>query len=45
MVINPVVLGKGRTMFEGMKGKLALKLTESRTFRNGKVFLRYKPIE
>jgi len=43
VVVNPVVIGKGRTMFDGMKKKLALKLTTSRTFKNGKVFLTYKP--
>jgi dihydrofolate reductase len=44
IVVNPVALGKGRTMFEGSPVKLALKLSESRVFRNGKVFLRYKPV-
>jgi dihydrofolate reductase len=44
MVVNPVVLGEGRTMFDGIKEKLALKLTKSRTFGNGNVFLRYEPI-
>jgi dihydrofolate reductase len=28
MVVNPVVLGKGRTMFDGIKGNLTLKLTK-----------------
>jgi len=41
-VVIPIVLGKGRTMFEGMKNKLNLKLTKSRTFKNGNVFLCYK---
>ena len=40
----PVVLGGGRTMFEGIKEKLALKLTGSRVFGNGNVFLRYEPV-
>jgi dihydrofolate reductase len=43
MVVIPVVLGGGRTMFEGVQEKLRMKLTKSRTFRNGKVFLRYVP--
>ena len=43
IVLNPVVLGRGRTMFDGLKEKLDLKLTETRTFGNGKVFLRYEP--
>ncbi len=42
IVVNPIVLGKGRTMFDGVKDKLALKLTKSRTFGNGNVFLSYE---
>jgi dihydrofolate reductase len=41
LLVNPVVLGKGRTMFEGVERPLSLALTESRAFPNGKVFLRY----
>lgn len=44
IVMNPVVLGKGRTMFDGLKERLTLKLTKTRTFGNGKVFLRYESI-
>jgi dihydrofolate reductase len=43
MVVDPVALGKGRTMFEGIREKLTLKLTRTRTFKNGKVFLCYEP--
>ncbi|MBE2200533.1 MAG: dihydrofolate reductase [Anaerolinea sp.] len=43
IVVAPIVLGRGRTMFAGLPGKLPLKLAESRTFTNGNVFLRYKP--
>ncbi len=44
IVVNPVALGKGRTMFEGIKEKLALKLTKTRTFGNGNVLLCYGPM-
>lgn len=44
VVVNPVVLGKGRTMFDGIKEKLNLKLTKTRAFANGKVFLCYEPM-
>lgn len=44
MVVNPVVLGKGRTMFDGIKETLALKLTRTRTFGNGNVLLCYEPM-
>src|SRR5271154_382799 len=43
IVVNPVVLGKGRTMFEGAREKLPLKVTKSRTFGNGCVYLVYEP--
>ena len=41
VVVNPVVLGKGRTMFDG--AKLSLKLTGTRAFGNGNVLLCYEP--
>lgn len=44
MVVDPVALGKGRTMFEGLPEQLNLKLTQSRIFRNGKIFLSYAPV-
>lgn len=44
IVVIPVVLGKGRTMFDGVKEKLTLKLTKSRTFANGNVLLCYEPM-
>lgn len=43
IVVNPLALGKGRTMFEGVKEKLGLTLTRTRTFGNGNVFLCYEP--
>jgi len=44
IIVNPIVIGRGKTMFEGIKDKLALKLTKTRSFRNGKVLLNYEPI-
>jgi len=43
MVVVPVALGAGKTMFEGMKENLKLKLAMSRTFLNGRVLLSYRP--
>jgi dihydrofolate reductase len=40
--INPVVLGKGRTIFEGLKDKINLKLTKSRNFSNGNIVVQYE---
>ncbi|WP_280150574.1 dihydrofolate reductase family protein [Piscinibacter sp. XHJ-5] len=45
VVVVPVALGDGRTMFEGVKNMLTLRLVTSRTFRNGRVFLVYEPHE
>lgn len=44
VLVNPVVLGKGRTMFDGISKTLSLKLTNSRTFPNGVVYLCYQPV-
>lgn len=43
IVVNPLVLGKGRTIFDGIKEKLSLKLIKTRIFGNGNVFLCYEP--
>jgi dihydrofolate reductase len=43
IALSPIVLGDGRTMFEGVTEKLHLKLTKSRTFGNGTVFACYQP--
>jgi dihydrofolate reductase len=43
LVLNPIILGAGRTLFEGMKDKLRLKRVQSRTFNNGNVLLTYQP--
>lgn len=45
VVVVPVVLGKGRTMFDGVKERMSLKLVHSRTFDNGNVFLCYEPVK
>jgi dihydrofolate reductase len=42
IVVNPVVLGAGRTLFDGVTDKLNLKLTKSRTFGNGCVYVSYE---
>lgn len=44
VLVNPVVLGRGRTMFEGIGSRLHLKLLSSRTFGNGNVLLCYEPV-
>ena len=44
MVVNPIVLGKGRTMFESLNKRLPMKRTRTRTFENGNVLLCYQPV-
>ncbi len=44
VIVNPIVLGKGKTMFESINNKLPLKLTKTRAFNNGNVLLCYEPI-
>jgi dihydrofolate reductase len=43
LVVSPVVLGKGKTLFEGAKDRLNMKLVSTRAFRNGNVLLNYEP--
>ena len=45
VVLNPLVLGQGRTMFEGVDHRLPLKLTDTRRFTNGNVVLSYEPAD
>ena len=42
MIVIPLALGKGRTMFDGIKDKLNLTLASTRAFKNGNVLLTYK---
>jgi dihydrofolate reductase len=43
VMVNPVVLGRGKPLFTGLSEKLNLKLVDSRTFRSGNVLLTYQP--
>jgi dihydrofolate reductase len=44
VVVNPIVLGKGRPLFDGIEKTLNLKLNKTRAFGNGKVYLCYEPV-
>ena len=37
IVVNPIVIGKGRTLFETVRDRLPLHLTKTRAFENGNV--------
>jgi dihydrofolate reductase len=41
-VLTPIVLGAGRTLFEGLTHRRPLQLTRSRAFSNGNVVLWHK---
>ena len=45
MVVIPIVLGDGRTMFKGVEQRLVLKLTRTRIFGNGNALLCYQPAQ
>lgn len=42
VVICPLALGAGRTMFEAMSHRLDMQLIDQRAFRNGRIFARYQ---
>ena len=42
IVVNPIVLGEGRTLFDGVKKRVTLELSSTREFKNGNVLLSYK---
>ena len=43
LFVNPVVLGDGKPLFNGIMNRLDLKLLGTRTFQCGVVLLRYQP--
>jgi dihydrofolate reductase len=43
IVVIPIALGNGRTMFEGANERVSLRLTKTRPFINGNVLLCYEP--
>lgn len=43
IVVHPIVLSKGRTVFDGLEKKLNLKRTKTRTFDNGNTLMCYEP--
>jgi len=43
IMVDPIVIGDGTTLFENVRHKLDLKLTSTRTFKSGVVLLVYQP--
>jgi dihydrofolate reductase len=44
VVLNPLVLGQGKSMFSGAHAKLTLLKAKTRTFGNGNMLLCYEPL-
>ena len=44
IMLNPVVLGRGHTLFNGINNRQNMKLLKTRIFNSGNVLLYYKPI-
>jgi dihydrofolate reductase len=42
LVVNPIALGNGRTMFQGIEPPLSLRLEKTRQFKNGNIVLWYQ---
>ncbi|MCC7196836.1 dihydrofolate reductase [Candidatus Peregrinibacteria bacterium] len=45
IMVNPIILGKGKPLFEDMTHRMNLKLLKTRTFNSGVVMLVYEPIK
>ncbi len=43
LLVNPVVLGDGTSLFAGLPDRAGLRLAETRQFKGGTVLLRYEP--
>lgn len=43
IMVNPILLGKGTSLFQGMDRRMNLKLISSNTYRSGNVLLCYRP--
>jgi dihydrofolate reductase len=43
IVLSPIVLGSGRTLFQTVENRISLTLTRTRPFKNGNVVLWYEP--
>jgi len=45
IMVDPVILGRGTTIFGGINHKVDLKLTATRVFKSGVALLSYQPME
>ena len=45
IIVNPILLGAGKTLLTGVQQRVPLKLLAVHTFKNGNVLLTYQPTE
>jgi dihydrofolate reductase len=45
IMVNPVALGSGRSLFRSLDDQLHLRLLQTRTFSSGNVLLTYRPLD
>ncbi len=45
LLVQPILAGRGPTLFQGISERLNLKLVETRSFSSGVVMLRYAPLQ
>ncbi len=45
LVVNPLVLARGKLLFKDIAKRLNLKLLNTKVFKNGKVLLCYEPVK
>jgi dihydrofolate reductase len=43
LFVNPVILGRGKALFDGISGEVNLRLIRTQPFRSGNVLLSYQP--
>ena len=44
LVVNPLILGNGKSLFKEIKNQLNLRLISTKVFKNGNILLCYEPI-
>jgi len=44
LIVNPVILGKGKPLFKDVDRSIKLKLLKTKTFKSGNVLLYYQPV-
>jgi len=45
IIVDPVAIGAGNSLFSGIKNRLKMRLLDTRTFKSGNVLLCYEPAE